>query len=244
MNHTVPHNTAGMVEQFLAFLILSAVVMLFFEKTRIYGAGFIFLYIGILIYATIDQGGHPFSDYTFAAYAMRFVTPLAFILVFSLYLQSGYKEITNKLAVWVIILATFTTFFMHGLEAIWAHPWFVDMTIGMASNLIGWRMSQSVAEQLLIAVGIIDIISAIALVVFRSKIAALWMCFWGFFTCLLRLVNFGVGAIPDAIVRIPHGLLPLMLFYSFKSNGVKSFTSVFNFSGFKQKNTSSNPAEL
>jgi hypothetical protein len=245
MNHTVPHNTVGMVEQVLAFLLLTAVVTLFFEKTRIYGAGFIFLYLGMLIYATIDQGGHPFSDYTFAAYAMRFATPLAFVLVFSLYLQSGYKEFTINLAVWVIIMATFTTFFMHGLEAIWAHPWFVDMTIGMASNLIGWRMSQSVAEQMLIAVGILDIISAIALVVFKSKIAALWMCFWGFFTCFLRLVNFGAGAIPDAIVRIPHGLLPLMLFNSFKSDSVKSFTSLLNFSRLNHRNASSSkPAEL
>jgi hypothetical protein len=244
MNYEVAHHTAAMAEKIQAIVLLIAVVILFFEKARIYGAGFIFLYTGVLIYATIDQGGHPFSDYTFAAYAMRFATPLAFVLVFSLYIQDGYREITCKVTIWLIIVATSATFFMHGLEALWAHPWFVDMTIGMASNLIGWRMSQSVAEQILIAVGVTDIVSAVALVVFRSKIAALWMCFWGFFTCVLRLVNYGAGAIPDAVVRVPHGLLPLILFLSFKSKNYKPFTVPVRFAGIKRKILPANPAKL
>jgi hypothetical protein len=229
MNYSVAHNTAGQIEQMNAFLLMLAVLLIFFEKTRVYGAGFIFIYMVVLIYATIDQGGHPFSDYTFAAYAMRLATPLAVILIFSKYLNTHYEEVSQNLALWLMMLATCTTFFMHGLEAIWAHPWFVDMTIGMASNLTGWRMSQSLAEQMLIIVGVLDIVSAVALIIFRSKIAALWMCFWGFFTCVLRLVNFGTGALPDAIVRFPHALLPLILYYSFTSTHTASVTVTQSF---------------
>lgn len=212
MNYGMTAPSAGVVMQVLAVLLVIAVVTLFFRKSRLFGAGFIGLYLIFLVYATMDQGGNPFSDYTLAAFAMRLVTPFVFILVLSKSLQTRFPKSSNQVAVWLMILASCATFFMHGIEAFMAHPWFVDMTITMASNLVGWAISQSLAEQMLMIVGIIDIVSAVALLVFRSKIALIWMIIWGFFTCLLRLVNYGFGAMPDAIIRLPHGLLPLILY--------------------------------
>lgn len=213
MNYSLSAPSAGVVMQILAVLLLLATATLFFKKFRSYGAGFIGIYLAFLIYASIDQGGNPFSDYTLAAFAMRLVTPFVFIIVISKNLQSGFRELSNQIAIWIMILASCSTFIIHGFEAILAHPWFVDMTITMAGNLIGWSISQSLTEQMLMIVGIIDIASAVALLVFRSKLALIWMIFWGFFTCLLRLVNYSFGALPDAIIRLPHGLLPLILYF-------------------------------
>lgn len=212
MNYSLSAPTAGVVMQVLAVLLMIAVVTLFFRKSRLIGAGFIGFYLIFLVYATVDQGGNPFSDYTLAAFAMRLVTPFVFIIVLSKTLQTRFPDGSNQVALWLMILASCTTFFMHGIEAYLAHPWFVDMTITMASNLVGWSISQSMAEQMLLVVGFLDIVSAVALLVFRSKAALIWMIIWGFFTCLLRLVNYGFGAMPDAIIRLPHGLLPLIIY--------------------------------
>lgn len=221
MNYSIPAPTAGVVMQVLALLLIISVATLFFEKTRLYGAGFIGAYLVLLVYADIDQGGNPFSDYAFAAFAMRLATPIVFIFVWSKTLQARFSNGSNQVALWLMILASCATFFMHGIEAYLAHPWFVDMTITMAGNLIGWSISQTLAEQMLLVVGILDIASAVALLVFRSKTALIWMIIWGFFTCILRLVNYGFGAMPDAIIRLPHGLLPLILYFIFDRKWIK-----------------------
>lgn len=225
MNYGMPAPSAGVVMQVLAVLLVIAVVTLFFKKSRLYGAGFIGFYLIFLVYAAMDQGGNPYTDYTIAAFAMRLATPFVFILVLSETLQTKYPDISNQVALWLMILASGATFFMHGVEALLAHPWFVDMTITMAGNLIGWAISQTLAEQMLMIVGVLDIASAVALLVFRSKIAAIWMIFWGFFTCLLRLVNYGFGAMPDAIIRLPHGLLPLIIYLVLEKKTTPSIMS-------------------
>lgn len=221
MNYNIPATTVGFVMQVLAVLQVFAVVTLFFRKTRLYAAGFIGTYLAFLVYAAIDQGGNPYSDYSFAAYAMRLATPIVFFIVLNKSLQVRFPDVSNQVAVWIMILASCATFFMHGIEAILAHPWFVDMTITMVGHLAGWSISQSLAEQMLIIVGVLDIASAIGLLIFRSKVAVIWMIIWGFFTCLLRLVNYGFGAIPDAIIRLPHGILPLVLYFTLDRKKIK-----------------------
>lgn len=219
MNYGVSQGTSGLIMKCLSLLLGLATFSLFFKRTRIFGALIIFIYLVLLLYAVTDQGGYPYSEYAFAAYALRFAAPLAFLLVFYRSINQPEKNKQNMhLVVWIMILASSTTFFIHGLEALWAHPWFVDMTLTMAQNLSGWALSQSQAERILILVGVLDITSAIGLLIFRSKIAALWMFLWGFFTCLLRLVNFGYGAIPDVVIRFPHGLLPLILYLTFRKS--------------------------
>lgn len=221
MNYSVSPGTTGIILQSLAVILLISVIALFFKSTRLLGSGIIFGYVVVLIYAAIDQGGYPFSNYSVAAYAMRLSAPAALLIVFSTSIQERNSRFSYSLVLWLIILSTSATFIIHGVEAILAHPWFIDMTITMAKNLAGWSITQSSAEQLLIAVGILDIISALALIIFRSPLAAAWMTFWGFFTCLLRIVNYGMGGLPDAIIRLPHGLLPMILLIEFSKNRVK-----------------------
>ncbi|MEX1136149.1 MAG: hypothetical protein WEB89_04555 [Balneolales bacterium] len=218
MNYGMDHDRAGLIEQINAGLVLLAVIALFFQRSRLWAAGFLFLFTVTLVWAEVDQGGYPFSDYAFAAYAMRLATPLAFLFVFSGFLKARHPQMTDQFVQWVLIAATCMTFTIHGLEAIWAHPWFIDMTIGLADKTIGWRASQSLVEQMLLVVGIVDIGSAIALFFFRSRMAVLWMAFWGFFTCFLRIVNYGFGAAPDVLMRLPHGMVPIILYLIMQKN--------------------------
>lgn len=205
MNYSVPLNIVSKVDTFLAGLLLLCSLLLLVPKIRVISAVAIFIIFATYVYAMVDQGGSPFTDYAFFANAMRLVAPLA-LIIYSI----KYDFCKKRILFYLIAIGICFTFISHGFEAILAHPWFVDMTIVLAKNTLNWAMSESIAEKLLLVVGVVDILSALTLIIFRSKIAAIWLSIWGFFTCFLRLANYGMGGLPDFIIRLPHGILPIV----------------------------------
>jgi hypothetical protein len=93
------------------------------------------------------------------------------------------------------------------------------LALGGKADWVGWvqklsGFSQPAALNVVIAIGIVDIILAL-IVLFRPvRPLLLWMAFWGFFTALLRPI---VGqSIWDFVERFANWGAPLALFYLFK----------------------------
>lgn len=86
----------------------------------------------------------------------------------------------NKNAIWVLRIAVAGEFLGHGIFALQGKE-----------DWIGWFAKFGVSDpvlatQLLFALGIIDIVLAILVLVKPVRAALLWMVLWGFWTALLR----------------------------------------------------------
>lgn len=81
---------------------------------------------------------------------------------------------------WVLRIAVAGEFFGHGMFALQGKEewvgWFA--TFGITDTTL--------AAQLLFAVGILDVVFAIIILLKPVRIILLWMVFWGFWTALLR----------------------------------------------------------
>jgi hypothetical protein len=102
-------------------------------------------------------------------------------------------------------------FLSHGIAALKMHPVYVDYIIGFSFSLSNSYLSQQSAENLLIAIGILDIISAVALVLFLKKPLLYWFIVWGFVTAFLRIVDAGWMNFPEFLIRAPHFFIPILL---------------------------------
>jgi len=205
MNEELAHAASVRVEQGLAIASLAAVAALLVRPSRAIGAAVLFVLATLLAWASMDQGGVPFSEWALPAHAMRITAPLAL-----LWLGAGPLTSARERAVRGIVrLSIVTVFVVHGVEAIRAHPWFVDLTISGAQATLGLSMTQDTVEQLLLLVGLLDLAAAAGLLL-GVRAAAWYMVAWGTFTALLRVLAYGPGALAEAVVRLPHGLMPLL----------------------------------
>ncbi|MEM8866099.1 MAG: hypothetical protein AAGF31_11200 [Planctomycetota bacterium] len=104
------------------------------------------------------------------------------------------------------------TFAAHGVEALQHYHVFSDMNITAARNLLGTDISESTSNQILVAIGIMDVLVAAVAAVMRSPLAAGYMTIWGLITAASRVVVYGVaiGAWGFA-TRAPHFLAPAAL---------------------------------
>lgn len=125
-----------------------------------------------------------------------------------------------RIAQGLLVAGAVATFAAHGLEALLLRAEFVDYLIGAAWRVLGWRVSQGLAEGALLAIGVMDVAAAallLALFGWRKRrgpaaIALLgWMTFWGFFTAAARIVDMGWGNLPEAMIRVANGAVPLTL---------------------------------
>ncbi|MBM3843439.1 MAG: hypothetical protein FJ397_09305 [Verrucomicrobia bacterium] len=214
MNHGVVHPTAVLVERVLAGVLVLAAGALFVRRLCVAAAGLLFVVALLLAWANVDQGGYPFSRFAHVAHAMRIAAPLA--LIVALLPWAGWEGVRKRMLLTVLVGSTAATFVVHGYEALVAHPWFVDLTIGAFTSTGLGRISQAAAERILVVVGVVDVAVALLLIVWRHPAVAGWMAFWGFFTAALRPLNYGWGAMGEFIVRLPHCLLPLALLLLFR----------------------------
>ena len=209
MNHGVAHETTVLVERGSALVLLLATAAVLVPRLRASGAAGLLVFAAVLAWASVDQAGYPYSRYAIGAQAMRIGTPLALLLC--VWPRGRPAAERARLVEGILLTVTALTFVVHGLEALWRHPWFLDLTIGTAQRLGAGRISESQAGTLLLVVGCIDLASVAGLLLFRSRAIAGWMACWGFFTAALRLLNYGAGAWSETIVRLPQGLLPVVL---------------------------------
>ena len=168
------------------------------------------LYILTDAVAGWHQRGAPFSEWAVPARAARYLTPLALSLLAGGMAVDGAASRWRPLAAECVLrVALATVFVVHGLEALWIHPGFVDLVIGSGYNLGGFRISETTASLLLRIIGVADFAVAAAILFRVPRWVLWWAAAWGAITALSRLTAFGWGAYPELLVRASHFLGPV-----------------------------------
>jgi len=190
------------------FLIVTIVAVL---RPRAYLLFPIFAYVFFEAYSGYYQGGYRFSDWTLATQALRYLTPLAFLVL--VLPQTRFFTESRKLLAsgWLLRIGLVLLFISHGLLAFWENPAFIDLILGSAWNLLGISIAESTAVQVLKVIGIVDIVLAIGLLIRPWKWILYWMAFWGLLTAFSRITALGSWAYFEILLRASHILAPLIL---------------------------------
>ncbi len=159
-------------------------------------------------FAGIFAGGFPFFQHTPWAWALRFGAP--FGLAILLWKHASRPAWTAASGEWVLRVATAAVFTIHGLEALWKHPQFIDLIIGSA-NTVGLEPGESAVVVTLAVIAGIDLLVAALVLVWPRTSLLLWLAFWGLITALSRPLAYGFASYPDVLVRAPHYLAPLAI---------------------------------
>jgi hypothetical protein len=184
--------------------------------------------------------GYRFSEWTVPAYALRFGAPFA-LLALTAFPRAGVLERWRlPMTVGLLRMAIATVFVMHGLQALWADPQFIDLIIGSGRRLLGVRITEADAIMCLKVIGVADLAVALALVIYpvpmfvpralwanpcavcpiRRTIMPLllgWAAMWGLVTAASRMTSLGWSSglpqYPELLDRASHFLGPLALWY-------------------------------
>jgi hypothetical protein len=162
--------------------------------------------------ARTHERGYAFSEWALTAQAPRYLTPLAVIFLLHGFRRSERAARWGRLAgAGILKFSLALVFAVHGLEALRAHPEFVDLIISTTSRLPGMRVSERTATQALQVIGVVDLVVATAILARPHPAVLWWAAFWGTATALSRMTAYGFGAYPEVLVRTAHVLAPLAL---------------------------------
>jgi hypothetical protein len=210
MNYDVGHATIFFWERLVASLLLVAALSLLAFPTVV-----ALVVIGAIIAleacAAQRAGGFPFAEYTPLAMALRYLTPLALVPLVVAERIAAPGRWRAMTASWILRVAVAIVFCIHGLEAIWLHPGFIDLIIGSARNALNLAVSETTAAQMLRVIGIVDLVVAILILVHPWKPLLGWICFWGLITALARPLAHGLGAYPEVLLRSSHILAAIAI---------------------------------
>jgi hypothetical protein len=156
--------------------------------------------------------GYAFSEWAVSAQAPRYLTPLALVLLLAgVRREGGIGASLRAGGIWILRVAIAVVFAVHGLEALKAHPGFIDFIISSGANVLGMRISEGGALHALEIIGVIDMAVALAILVRPHPAVLWWAAFWGLVTALSRVTANGIGGYPDVLVRSTHVLVPVAL---------------------------------
>lgn len=172
--------------------------------------------------------GYAFSELTPAAHALRYLAPLALVLL----ARGNAIEAASSEAVasedagramaprpsashvagaWLLRVGLAVLFLSHGYEAWQLHPEFIDLVITTAHNRLGVRIEEATASMALRAIGAVDMVVAVLLLIRPWRTVLAWMMFWGLVTAVSRMTSYGWGAHTDVLLRFTHFTAPLAL---------------------------------
>ncbi len=160
--------------------------------------------------------------FPFATQLGRIAAPLGLLLLSSASKNGQRTTLAMQILRWSIAVV----FLAHGLEAWLQNPKFLDLLINATQQLFGLSLSQSAAEQCLSAIGVVDIVLAVACVAVQSQAIFWWMAFWGAATSLSRLLAYGWEvSLHETLTRTSHFGIPLAVvlwWYLLESRGEES----------------------
>ncbi|MEX0886536.1 MAG: hypothetical protein WD009_08870 [Phycisphaeraceae bacterium] len=183
-------------------------------------------------------GGYRFNAWTLYADALRWGAPLALMLLVALPRVQTLNRLRLPLARDLLRTLVAVVFTVHGLQALYANPGFIDLIIGTFNQMLGLRVSEGAAVLMLRVIGVVDLAVALALLACPRPLLVpraawppppadsttrrlivpallLWLAFWGFVTALSRLTALGyrsgLDEYPELLMRAPHFLAPLAL---------------------------------
>ena len=120
-------------------------------------------------------------------------------------MQTGLKTINIRTVDWILRIAIFGEFLGHGVLALQVPPKFLGLIEGMSG------ISGPLAENFLVTIGVIDIITAIFAIVFPFRLLLIWATAWGFLTAIARPA--AGEPVWDFIERWANWGAPLALLY-------------------------------
>lgn len=153
--------------------------------------------------------GEVYAEFALAEQAVRFVTPLAMVLLLRYSINSSV--ILVRAATIGLTLAVVATFAVHGYIAQELYGPFVDLILLSDMRLFKFGIEQSTAETFLEFIGWADIVVAALLLLTRWRMIAAYMMIWGLITAASRLTAFGFVAWPESLIRIANAGAPLVL---------------------------------
>lgn len=196
---------AHVVDQGGALVLLAASALAFWwpHAALLWGSA---LWMSVMALAITLQDGSHFARWALLAWGARISAPLT--------LWAWRHPRWRAHAHWVARVGISATFGIHGVEALWAHPTFVDLLSGAWSRFFGLSLVQEHAVVLLWIIGVVDLVCA-ALVLWprATRKIAWYMVLWGAVTALSRFVQWGAPGWPAVLLRASHGLLPLALWW-------------------------------
>lgn len=110
-----------------------------------------------------------------------------------------------KTVEWILRIGMFGTFLGHGIFALQLKPRFLEMLTAF-SGITG-----TAANNVMYAIGTVDIIVAILALVFPFRLALIYAAVWGFLTAVARPV--AGDPIWDFVERWSNWAVPLALLY-------------------------------
>jgi uncharacterized membrane protein HdeD (DUF308 family) len=210
LNFSEPASFA--VERVLASLMVGLVSLLIIEKfpKGLILIGVYFFSESIMVWI---NGGKAQSELALFTHMARYLAPIALYALFN-------KQ--DKLGIFLLKLGIGSTFIFHGIKALQFNPLFIDYLMEGMEGLVGMEINESSAKQLLIVIGVVDIILGV-LAFFKSPPwIYFYMALWGGVTAWFRFYFHGELGILPMFVRINHLLIPLYLGFYFKRPKVEA----------------------
>ncbi|QDS94257.1 hypothetical protein FF011L_30360 [Roseimaritima multifibrata] len=156
-----------------------------------------------------------FAELALSEHAVRYIAPLALAVCGSAGLpaRSAAAPHLNRSRYIVLLLtvAAAFTFAAHGYKAYECYAPFTDLILLSDMQWTETGCTQATAERILVVIGVVDILAALILLIFRSRLAAFYMVVWGFVTAASRITALGADAWPETLIRIANGGVPLAI---------------------------------
>lgn len=207
----------------ICFIVGIRSIKLLFSKIYFW---LVFLLLFLLAGCYYLESGYRLGQ--FIEYSLQFSTPLLFLYFYQHYMLSDRINISHQF-INILKFLIALTFIGHGLFAIGYYPIpgkFVDMMIK------GFSVSEDGAKQILLIVGVLDIVAAILIFIPKGKLLkySLWyIILWGLLTSLARVyTNFDWGLgwyslkqwLPELLMRFPHFVVPFVLLLILKKEKI------------------------
>ena len=170
--------------------------------------------------ATLN-GGKAHSELTVLAHATRWGLPLVLWGMIRNLRRNPPAIRPSSPLTHLAVACTSLTFAAHGWEAWTLHPPFQDLIHGF-SGVLGVRISPAGVAAHLKVIGVMDLVLAAVILVWRRPGIFLWMACWGLITALSRPVIMGLEAWPELAVRVANSGLPLLLYFEYQKPGKRS----------------------
>ncbi|SDX24765.1 hypothetical protein SAMN05444411_10427 [Lutibacter oricola] len=178
--------------------------------------------IGLVFLAFLLMKERFYQFAQFFEYSLQFAIPVIFVF--------SYKGWVYNNLILILKVLVAIVFVAHGLYAVGYYP-VPGYFLGMVINIFGF--SEEVSKTFLLVAGVLDFVVSILIFIPKTaKIALLYAFVWGTLTALARVVaglsvDFFWESIHlnlfQTIYRLPHGLIPLYLFFRMKNEKLNEF---------------------
>jgi hypothetical protein len=191
----------------IAIFMITAAVAAYRKSATLWGVvGF---WVFFLAVNTFVQDGSFGASYVFFSGSIRYLSPLSLALY--CYFRHDHER-AHAAATSLLMLGAGVTFIGHGMEALNHNPQFIDFLIRFFRNYLGMGLLQSEAESMLTAIGLMDVMVGITVLLRPDHPVLMHMALWGFLTAAVRVLHSpSLPGLEGMLIRATNGGVPLVL---------------------------------